>query len=116
MSLNAKPANQLTPRQLQLLKAIRVFQTSRCYFPTIAELASELSISRSTAFEHIAELRKRGLLSASPGRARSLNPTSKAQKLLNLLASHGSDSYRQSPTGILLAGKVAAGSVCRSTL
>jgi repressor LexA len=109
MALKAKPTNQLTPRQLQLLKAIGSFQASRCYSPTIGELACELGISRSTVFEHIGELRKKGLLSASSGKARSLKPTSKAQELLNHLANHVSDSYPQSGTGIPLAGRVAAG-------
>jgi len=110
MSLKAKLANQLTPRQLQLLKAIHVFRASRCYSPTIAELASELAISRSTAFEHIAELRKKGLLSALPGRARSLKLTSKAQKLLNCLNNDSSNPCSQPLAGIPLVGKVAAGS------
>ncbi|MCJ7777938.1 MAG: transcriptional repressor LexA, partial [Sedimentisphaerales bacterium] len=109
MSLKAKLANQLTPRQLQLLKAIRVFQASRCYSPTIAELASELGISRSTTFEHITELRKKDLLSASPAAARSSNLTSKAQKLLNGLNNDSPDPCSQPPAGIPLAGKVAAG-------
>jgi len=106
----AKPTNQLTPRQLQLLKAAAAFQTSRCYSPTIGELASELSISRSTAFEHIAELRKKGLLSACPGRARSLKLTSKAQELLDRFTDHSFDACPEPPTGIPLVGKVAAGS------
>ena len=106
----AKPTNQLTPRQLQLLKAIAGFQASRCYSPTIGELASELGISRSTTFEHITELRKKGFLSTHRGRARSLKLTSKAQKLLDLLADQSSESRRQPPAGIPLAGKVAAGS------
>jgi len=100
----------LTPRQLQMLKAIRTFQASRCYSPTIGELALQFGISRSTAFEHITELRQKGLLSGSPGRARSLTLTSKSQNLLSNLTDHSSDSYRQSPTGIPLAGRVAAGS------
>ena len=120
MSLKAAPENppkgetslrasQLTPRQLQLLKAIRVFQAGRCYSPTIAELASELTISRSTTFEHIAELRKKDLLSASPATARSLKLTSKAQKLLNRLDNDFSNSCSRPPADIPLAGKVAAG-------
>ena len=32
------PTNQLTPRQLQSLKAVAGFQASRCCSPTIAEL------------------------------------------------------------------------------
>ncbi len=100
----------LTPRQLQLLKAIHVFQARRCYSPTIAELASELGISRSTAFEHIAELRKKALLSALPARARSLKLTSKAQKLLSRLDNDSLNPCSQPSAGIPLAGKVAAGS------
>ena len=130
MSLKAALENQLTPRQLQLLKAIRVFQAGRCYSPTIAELASELTISRSTTFEHIAELRKKDLLSALPATARSLKLTSKAQELLNCLNNNSSNPCSQPPTGlsgvapvlrsssgeglaktdIPLVGKVAAGS------
>jgi repressor LexA len=109
MSLKTALENQLTPRQLQLLKAIRVFQAGRCYSPTIAELASELTISRSTTFEHIAELRKKDLLSPSPATARSLKLTSKAQKLLNLLDNDISNPCSRPQAGIPLAGKVAAG-------
>jgi len=104
-----KPTEQLTPRQLQLLKAVAGFQASRCYSPTIGELASELGISRSTTFEHITELRRKDLLSAYPGRARSLRLTSRAQKLLNRLTEQSYDLYRQ-PAGIPLLGRVAAGS------
>ncbi len=109
MPLKPAPESRLTPRQLQLLKAIRVFQAGRCYSPTIAELASQLTISRSTTFEHIAELRKKDLLSPSPAAARSLNLTSKAQKLLDCLDSDTANSRSQSSTSIPLAGKVAAG-------
>ena len=105
----SKPTTQLTPRQLQLLRAVAGFQASRCYSPTIAESASELGISRSTAFEHIAELRKKGLLSAHPGRARSLRLTSKAQELLSNLTIHSPNPYPEPPPGIPLVGKVAAG-------
>ena len=105
-----KLTSQLTPRQLQLLKTIASFQASRCYSPTIGELAAELGVSRSTAFEHIAELRKKGLLSAYPGRARSLKLTSKAQELLNVITDNSPNVYRQPPTGIPLVGRVAAGS------
>ena len=101
--------NRLTPRQLQLLKAIHCFQTSQCYSPTMAELASELGISRSTVFEHIAELRRKHLLSTSPGRARSLNLTCKAQELLKLLSDNDQDSPARPPAAVALVGTVAAG-------
>jgi repressor LexA len=106
----AKLTNELTPRQFQLLKAIAGFVESRCYSPTIGELACELGVSRSTTFEHIAELRKKDILSASPGRARSLKLTSRACELLNRIADHSSSSLAEPSTGIPLVGRVAAGS------
>lgn len=109
MAVRVNPAPQTTPRQLELLKAIVSFQASRCYSPTIGELAAQLRISRSTVFEHITALRKKGLLSGSPGRARSLNPTLRAQELLEELAGCNSNSISQQSKGIPLAGRVAAG-------
>jgi repressor LexA len=109
MPLKAAPENHLTPRQLQLLKAIHIFQAGRCYSPTIAELAAELSISRSTTFEHITELRKKDLLSHSPAAARSLSLTSKARKLLDCLDGGISSHHSRSQADIPLAGRVAAG-------
>ena len=102
-------AVQLTPRQMQLLRMVASSQESQCYSPTIAELASELDISRSTVFEHIGELRRKGLLSGYPNKARSLRLTSKAQGLLSNLAEQYSDPYPDEAAGIRLSGKVAAG-------
>ncbi len=103
------PAEQLTPRQLQLLKAIADSWANLSYSPTIAELAQTLNLSRSTVFEHITELRKKVLLSARPARARSLQPTSKALKLLNCLADRNFTSASKPSQDISLLGKIAAG-------
>lgn len=105
-----QPTEQLTPRQLQLLRVITSSLDSRSYSPTIAELAGELRISRSTVFEHIAELRKKDLLRAAPGRARSLRPTSKAQKLLSRIDDSASADQNVPGKSIPLVGCVAAGS------
>ena len=107
-SLSTKPIPRLTPRQLQILKAISKFRANQCYSPTIGELAGKLGISRSTVFEHIAELRKKDLLLPPQG-ARSLKPTSKAQKLLKGLGQQNSNYCPDLPAGIPLAGTVAAG-------
>lgn len=77
-------------------------------------MATELNISRSTIFEHIAELRRKGLLYGSPNKARSLKASSKAQELLNHSSAQdfnisGINSRPSEPQGIPLAGKVAAG-------
>jgi repressor LexA len=100
---------ELTPRQMQILRTIANFADKFCYLPTIAELAGELNISRSTAFEHIAELRRKGLLCDSPLKARSLKPTPKAQRLLKQSAVHFQQQELAQEQGIPLLGKVAAG-------
>ncbi len=99
----------ITPRQLQLLSAITAFADRHCYLPTIAELAEQLNVSRSTVFEHIAELRRKGLLCESKLLARSLKPTPKALKLLKqTTANHPQEDSHRAQI-IPLLGRVAAG-------
>lgn len=105
----AQPAIQLTPRQLQLLQIVARFQENRCYSPTLAEMASELNISRSTVFEHLAELRRKGLLSGYQNKARSLKVSSHGQELLSELSGQSSPLYTTEDADIPLAGSVAAG-------
>lgn len=105
----AKPTIQLTPRQLQLLKIVASFQENQCYSPTIAELSAQLNISRSTVFEHTVELRRKGLLSGYPNRARSLSLTWQAQELLSHLGDQTDPGSHNQATEIPLCGKVAAG-------
>ena len=105
----AQPAIQLTPRQLQLLQMVARFQENRCYSPTLAEMASELNISRSTVFEHLAELRRKRLLSGYQNKARSLKVSSHGQELLSGLSEQSSSTDFTEVKGIPLAGSVAAG-------
>jgi repressor LexA len=72
-------------------------------------MASELNISRSTVFEHLTELRRKGLLSGYPNKARSLKVSSQGRELLNQLSSQSPSPYMTEDTGIPLAGSVAAG-------
>ncbi len=109
MDSDAIPIERLTPRQLQLLKTIRLFRKNRCYSPTIGELSSQLGTSRSTVFEHIEELRKKGLLSDCLRKARSLNLTCKAQELLEHFVANKAKRHHQLQSQIPLAGRVAAG-------
>ena len=106
---SAQPAIQLTPRQFQLLQIVARFQENRCYSPTLAEMASELNISRSTVFEHLAELRRKGLLSGYQNKARSLKVSSQGQELLSELSGQSSPPCTTEVIGIPLAGSVAAG-------
>jgi repressor LexA len=105
----AQPMIQLTPRQLQLLQMIARFQENRCYSPTLAEMAYELDISRSTVFEHLAELRRKGLLSGYQNKARSLKVSSQGQELLSELSGQSPPVNSTEAKGIPLAGRVAAG-------
>jgi len=98
----------LTPRQLQVLKLIESYQKSRCYSITLQELAQSLGTSKTTAFEHIAGLKEKGLLSAQSGKARSLSLTRKAQRLLEQ-ALLENDCQSIPIDGIPLLGSVAAG-------
>ncbi len=101
----------LTPKQLQVLRHIAAFHGSRCYSPTIAELALQLHLSRSTVFEHLNELQRKALLTTSPGRARSLRLTSHGRKLLKNVRAGGAAVAEPEPSagGVPLLGQVAAG-------
>ncbi len=96
----------LTPRQLQTLKLIADYQSSRCYSITIQELAGRLGVSRTTAFEHVSGLKEKELLTASRGRARSLKITEQGQKLLD---GKKSGCEETNNGGFPLLGRVAAG-------
>ena len=99
----------LTPKQLQVLRHIAAFHGSQCYSPTIAELATQLSLSRSTVFEHLGELQRKSLLTASPGRARSLKLTPQGQRLLRNSQPQRAEDEGESRAGVPLLGRVAAG-------
>jgi len=96
----------ITPRQIELLKALAAFEHSRCYSATMQELADELGVRRSTVFEHIATLRQKGLLVPSRGKARSLRLTATGEELLEKSLDSGHIAQVE---GIPLAGRVAAG-------
>jgi len=102
----------LTPRQHQVLEAIYVSQTNRGCSPTMAELARTLHLSRSTVFEHMAELREKGCLTICPGKARSSRLTSLGQERLSDINDPPCDSDDRGAHesgGIPLRGQVAAG-------
>lgn len=112
----SQPVN-ITPKQLQVLQQIGNFQQNQCYSATIGELAQALNISRATAYEHIAALRRKKLLAASTGKARCLKLAANGERLLettqqqsenieSLAVSQYSDSL---PETITLRGRVSAG-------
>ena len=105
---DTEPIEGLTPRQVEVLRLIACFCDRQRYSPTIAELASRMRISRSTVFEHLAELQRKGLLTTSPGRARSLKLTSRGRGLLEHVGVEPSDQEGERG-GVPLVGQIAAG-------
>ncbi len=66
----------LTPRQLDVLVAIRDYRYLNGVAPTMQELADQLGTSKVTVFEHVGALEKKGLLTRDKHKARSLTITS----------------------------------------
>ncbi|MCK5565451.1 MAG: transcriptional repressor LexA [Planctomycetes bacterium] len=103
---------QITPRQLKVLSQVSELERNNCYLPTIAEVAGELGVSRTTVFEHIGALRKKGLIAKTTGKARSLKITSSANRLLESVRQQNPVYNRPASReleGLPLLGKVAAG-------
>ncbi|MBN1123882.1 MAG: transcriptional repressor LexA [Sedimentisphaerales bacterium] len=96
----------VTPRQLEVLRRIGRDQDRQCYSATMGELAQEMGVSRPTVFEHIAALREKGLVTKSRGRARSLQLTAQASRLLE--RERGASQEIQD-TSLPFLGRVAAG-------
>ena len=106
---------QITPKQLETLRQVENFLRSQCYSATIGELAAALNISRTTAYEHIAGLREKGLLVRSTGKARCLRLTSSGERLLEqareieATQSEPGELVHDTTGGIFLRGRVSAG-------
>ena len=66
-----QPMN-LTPRQLDVLVAIRNYRHLHGYAPTMQELADQLGTSKVTIFEHVGALEKKRVLRRDKHKARSL--------------------------------------------
>jgi repressor LexA len=89
----------LTPRQLDVVVAIRNYRHINGYAPTMQELADQLGTSKVTIFEHIGALEKKRVIRRDKHKARSLEIIS--DELLP-------DENRS--TKLPLLGNIAAGS------
>lgn len=65
----------LTARQHQIVRYIWKYRKRKGLAPTLAEIASELGISKVTVHEHIAQLEKKGALEKEPFLSRSTRLT-----------------------------------------
>src|SRR3954470_1822425 len=66
----------LTPRQTDVIVAIRNYRHLHGYSPTMQELADQLGTSKVTIFEHVGALEKKRVLRRDKHKARSLETTS----------------------------------------
>jgi repressor LexA len=89
----------LTPRQLDVVSAIRNYRYLHGYSPTMQELADQLGTSKVTIFEHVGALEKKRVIRRNKHKARSLEII--AEELLP-------DEERA--TKLVLLGNIAAGS------
>ena len=62
----------LTPRQLDVIVAIRNYRHLHGYAPTMQELADQLGTSKVTIFEHVGALERKRVLRRDKHKARSL--------------------------------------------
>jgi repressor LexA len=90
----------LTPRQLDVIVAIRNYRHLHGYSPTMQELADQLGTSKVTIFEHVGALEKKRVLRRDKHKARSLEITVDGKLL--------PDEERS--TKLPLLGNIAAGS------
>lgn len=65
----------LTARQFEIIKYIWKYRKRNGLAPTLAEIASELKISKVTVHEHIAQLEKKGAIEKEPFLSRSTRLT-----------------------------------------
>src|SRR6478735_7945841 len=93
------PTMNLTPRQLDVIVAIRNFRHIHGYSPTMQELADQLGTSKVTIFEHVGALEKKRVLKRDKHKARSLEIISEERL---------PDENRA--TKLPLLGNIAAGS------
>jgi len=89
----------LTPRQLDVVVAIRNYRHIHGYAPTMQELADQLGTSKVTIFEHVGALEKKRVLRRDKHKARSLEIVSDERL---------PDENRS--TKLPLLGNIAAGS------
>ena len=87
----------LTPRQLDVLVAIRNYRHLHGMAPTMQELADQLGTSKVTIFEHIEALEQKGVLKRNAHMSRSLE----------IVPKYLPDEER--PTKLPLLGSIAAG-------
>jgi repressor LexA len=99
----------LPPRQKDVLRYIVELTDEHGYPPTLAELAKALGLrNRMTVHQHVAALKKKGLVHWEPGLNRSLKVVGAACLSVGR-KDFANDDDGEKPSGLPLAGTIAAG-------
>ena len=67
------PAEEITPKQRETLRAVRAYLAQRGHPPTIGELAELLNISGPTAYASVNQLVRKGYLKREPNKRRGIS-------------------------------------------
>lgn len=68
----------LTPRQMSIAVYFRRYLVEHGYSPTMDEAAGVLGVSKVTIFEHLNSLERKGLVTRTPNKSRSIRLTDEA--------------------------------------
>ncbi|MBX9689751.1 MAG: transcriptional repressor LexA [Candidatus Obscuribacterales bacterium] len=103
--------DSLPPRQKEVVRLISELTEEHGYPPTLAELAKAMGLrNRMTVHQHVAALKKKGIVRWEPGLNRSLR-LAEAGEVPKSAALEEKDTAEEDekPTGIPMAGTIAAG-------
>ena len=109
---NSAVLDGLPPRQRDVVNQIIDLTEEHGYPPTLAELAAALGLkNRMTVHQHVAALKKKGLVHWEPGLNRSLKVVGAAHDFANKsrTATAVIELDNRRPNGLPLAGTIAAG-------
>lgn len=111
--------DSLPPRQREVVRLIVELTDEHGYPPTLAELAKSMGLrNRMTVHQHVAALKKKGIVKWEPGLNRSLRlvdgSETGSKPVMTLDSSSDSDEDFEdeedvAPRGIPMAGRIAAG-------
>jgi repressor LexA len=102
--------DSLSPRQKDVVRLISQLTEEHGYPPTLAELARALGLkNRMTVHQHVAALKKKGVVRWEPGLNRSLRIVAGEGGLAPVDDSESENLVELPPRGIPMAGTIAAG-------
>lgn len=100
----------LPPRQKEVVRLIKELTDEHGYPPTLAELARAMGLkNRMTVHQHVAALKKKGVVRWEPGLNRSLRLADHADLVNASEQDTDIGELDETPRGIPLVGTIAAG-------